>query len=77
MQPQRKTYKIQDYHQSIGLGRGQGRRPNQGRYDKSNVECYNCHEFGHFSWECKNNMEERNNFVESKNEDENGTLLLS
>ncbi|RDX95824.1 hypothetical protein CR513_21594, partial [Mucuna pruriens] len=33
-------------------GRGNFGRTNERRYDKSNVECYNCHKYGHFSWEC-------------------------
>ncbi|KAJ8900016.1 hypothetical protein K2173_024129 [Erythroxylum novogranatense] len=40
-----------------GQGRGQG-RGGRGRgrgrssFDKSTVECYNCHKLGHFQWEC-------------------------
>ncbi|CAL2226146.1 unnamed protein product [Prunus armeniaca] len=41
-------------------GRGRGRNGYRGRgrgrgrfgYDKSTIECYNCHELGHFQWEC-------------------------
>jgi hypothetical protein len=31
-------------------GRGQGRGRNI--FDKSTIECYNCHELRHFQWEC-------------------------
>lgn len=31
-----------------GRGRGRGRNG----FDKSTLECYNCHELGHFQWEC-------------------------
>ncbi|XP_075104834.1 uncharacterized protein LOC142178917 [Nicotiana tabacum] len=65
-QPPNRDNKSQDYSQRRGRGRCKGWRQNQGRYDKSNVECYTCHKFGHFPWECKDNSEEKNNFVESK-----------
>ncbi|KAK2975101.1 hypothetical protein RJ640_002912 [Escallonia rubra] len=74
-----KEEKSQDYNQGRGCGRNRGKnwRTNQGRYDKSKVECFTCHENGHYSWECKNNVEEKTNFVESKNEDGDPTLLLA
>ncbi|GKC62790.1 ribonuclease H-like domain-containing protein, partial [Tanacetum coccineum] len=28
---------------------------NTARYDKSKVQCFNCHKMGHFSRECKDN----------------------
>ncbi|KHN05994.1 Retrovirus-related Pol polyprotein from transposon TNT 1-94, partial [Glycine soja] len=47
------------------------------RYDKSNVECFNCHKYGHYSWECRTNVEEKVNLVDDKEEVEESTLLLS
>nr|DAD19734.1 TPA_asm: hypothetical protein HUJ06_021197 [Nelumbo nucifera] len=49
-----------------GRGRGRGR---QGSFDKSTVECYHCHEIGHFQYECPN-KEQGNiaNFAEAKEE---------
>jgi len=39
-----------------GEGRGTYRRRGRGRgrfgFDKSILECYYCHELGHFQWEC-------------------------
>lgn len=32
-----------------GRGRGRGRA----NFDKSTVECFNCHKLGHFQWECQ------------------------
>ncbi|GAU23238.1 hypothetical protein TSUD_172660 [Trifolium subterraneum] len=40
-----------------GRGRGRGAKGNQGRgkrINKENVECYKCHKFGHFQYECQN-----------------------
>nr|XP_040246070.1 uncharacterized protein LOC120965016 [Aegilops tauschii subsp. strangulata] len=34
-----------------GRGRGRGHGHGGGRRDKSEVQCYNCDDFGHFSWE--------------------------
>lgn len=33
-------------------GRGRGRGRGGGRKDKSELQCYNCRDFGHFAWEC-------------------------
>ena len=44
---------------------------------KANIECYNCHKYDHFSWECKSNVEEKVNLVDDKEEDEKPTLLLA
>ena len=59
----------------------QGRRRGKynSRYDKSSVQCYNCHKFGHYSKECRapnNRVREKTNYAEQKSED-CGTLLLA
>ena len=33
-------------------GRGRGRFEGRFEFDKSGIECYHCHDFGHFQWEC-------------------------
>ena len=55
-------------------------RMNSGRerdFDKSKVECFRCHKFGHYRSECytrlPNDKEEKSNFVENK---EGETLLM-
>ncbi|XP_004516856.1 uncharacterized protein [Cicer arietinum] len=65
-------------------GRGYGYYQSEKRYDKSKVECYNCQEFGHFSWECcnaPNQDEEEVNLIEEEvnliEEDEESTFLLT
>ncbi|PSS16340.1 Endonuclease, partial [Actinidia chinensis var. chinensis] len=54
-----------------GTYRGRGRGTGRGRFefDKSTIECYNCHEFGHFQWECpKRANKQTANYVEAKEE---------
>ena len=58
--------------------RGHGRRNEGRRFDKSKIECFNSHKFGHFAWECRNNnVEEKSNYVENKEKEEESTLLLA
>ncbi|KAM2050322.1 hypothetical protein ACFX16_032053 [Malus domestica] len=48
-----------------GRGRGRGRNGP----DKSTLECYNCHELGHFQWECsKNGKDSKGFYVETSEE---------
>ncbi|PRQ55909.1 putative RNA-directed DNA polymerase [Rosa chinensis] len=56
---------------SRGRGRGQG-----SRFDKSNIECFNCHRYGHYRSECPTffrGQGERSNYAEI--EEEETTLL--
>ena len=54
-------------------------RTNDRRYEKSHIECFNCHKFGHYASKCRyytNGVEERANFVNNE-ECEELTLLLA
>ena len=57
--------------------RGRGRGCGKGRYDKSNVECFSCHKYGHYSSECRNiNKEQRASFTRQDDEEEEHSLLM-
>ncbi|KAM0996698.1 hypothetical protein ACFX14_006769 [Malus domestica] len=48
---------------------GRGRRRGRSGSDKSTIECYNCHELGHFEWECpKKGKDSRANYAEASEE---------
>ena len=53
-----------------GRGRGRGRHP----FNKSTVECYKCHQLGHFRYECPQ-WEKEANYAELEDEEE--ILLMS
>ena len=68
----------QESHRGRGRGRGNNSKSYGGRYDKSHIQCYNFHRYGHFASECRNNfVEERAHFVEDKVEEVEPTLLLA
>lgn len=61
-----------------GRGRNRGGKPSN--QDKSGVQCYNCHEFGHYVVECKNPRRERNqvnNLIQDHFDNEPALLLSS
>ncbi|XP_042756658.2 retrovirus-related Pol polyprotein from transposon TNT 1-94 [Lactuca sativa] len=66
-----------------GRGRGgshqQKERSQNGGHnqDKSDIQCYNCQEFGHYAAECKNPRKERNYESNLIQEDNEPALLLS
>lgn len=64
-----------------GQGRGRGgRNAGRGGFDKSNIECYRCHGYGHFKSECTANLRydrgEKSNFAEKEDKEEE-TLLMA
>ena len=63
-----------------GRGRARGNYNNQG-FDKRNVECFNCHKFGHYSNECwasaNKGVEEHVNYAEKASNEAASTLLLA
>ena len=68
-----------NYEKGESSTRGRGRGNSNSRYEKSQVQCYNCQKFGHYASECrapKTKFEEKVNYVEDKRE-ENETLLLA
>ncbi|KAJ4722910.1 Retrovirus-related Pol polyprotein from transposon TNT 1-94 [Melia azedarach] len=78
---------IQSYERNQqGRGRGRGESSTRGRgrnnpntrYDKSKVRCYNCQKFGHYASACRaynNEVEEKANYVEEKNQGDETVLL--
>ncbi|XP_070012611.1 uncharacterized protein [Nicotiana sylvestris] len=71
------TFRDRGREQRDGRGRSYYQENNGQRYDKSKIECYNCHKFGHFSWECRSNVEEKANLIDDKKEEDESTLLLA
>ncbi|KAK6119274.1 hypothetical protein DH2020_046983 [Rehmannia glutinosa] len=68
-----------NYMQGESSTRGRGRGNSYSRYDKSQVQCYNCQKFGHYARDCRNpntRVNERANSVEEKKEDGANVLLL-
>ena len=52
-----------------GRGRGRGRFEGRFEFDKFGIECYHCHDFGHFQWECsKRAKDHMAKYVETKEE---------
>ncbi|KAL5582679.1 hypothetical protein UlMin_015121 [Ulmus minor] len=68
-----------NYEKGESSTRGRGRGNSNSRYDKSQVQCYNCQKFGHYASECRapnNRVEEKANYMEEKTDDKE-TLLLA
>ena len=68
-------------HDSQGRGRGRGSHHSttyrQKSGDKSNIECFRCHRYGHYQSECQTNLDkkhEKSNFAEKQ---EGVSLLIA
>ncbi|KAJ4702077.1 Retrovirus-related Pol polyprotein from transposon TNT 1-94 [Melia azedarach] len=67
-----------NYEKGESSTRGRGRNNPNTRYDKSKVRCYNCQKFGHYASACRaynNEVEEKANYVEEKNQGDETVLL--
>ncbi|XP_070041429.1 uncharacterized protein [Nicotiana tomentosiformis] len=71
------TFKGHGRRHRGGRDRGYYQENNGQRCDKSKIECYNCHKFGHYSWQCRSNVEENANLVDDKKEEVESTLLMA
>jgi hypothetical protein len=56
-------------------GRCHGRGHAGGRRDNSQVQCYNCDEFGHFAWECSEKKKEEKALLAKGYADDEPALL--
>ncbi|KAM1823768.1 hypothetical protein FF1_025765 [Malus domestica] len=68
-----------NYERGESSTKGRGRGRSNLRYEKSQVQCYNCQKFGHYAWECRtpnNRLDEKVNYVKEDKE-ENGVVLLA
>ncbi|KAK2993694.1 hypothetical protein RJ640_027046 [Escallonia rubra] len=71
-----------DGYQAYSRGRGfrsRGRGGFQQRGDKSQLKCYSCNKYGHFSYECRSTpkMEERNNFAPAEEKNMEDAIFLT
>ncbi|KAM1798885.1 hypothetical protein ACFX12_032910 [Malus domestica] len=63
------THRLQQGGRSGGKSSYRGKGRGRGRFYKYTLECYNCHELGHFQWECpKRARDTKANFVETSEE---------
>ncbi|XP_050160443.1 uncharacterized protein LOC126633988 [Malus sylvestris] len=68
-----------NYERGDSSTKGRGRGHSNLRYEKSQVQCYNCQKFGHYDWECRapnDRLDEKVNYVKEEKED-NGIVLLA
>ena len=66
-------YSSQDCGRGVTRGRGAYPRRNKRRYDKSRIEYFNRHKFGHYASECHydtSNIEAKGNFPDREESEE-------
>ncbi|KAK2984915.1 hypothetical protein RJ640_001268 [Escallonia rubra] len=68
-----------EFRPSRGRGRGRGRGGYYQRQNKKDVECFTCHRYGHYSWECQDDPKEENMKAHYAEENKVGddTVLLA
>ncbi|KAL5809730.1 hypothetical protein ACOSQ3_030421 [Xanthoceras sorbifolium] len=69
---------LNNYEKGESSTRGRGRGNSNSRYDKSQVQYYNCQKFGHYASECRSpssKVDERSNYTEVKTEEKETVLL--
>ncbi|KAK2989425.1 hypothetical protein RJ640_017680 [Escallonia rubra] len=68
----------QAYSRDRGF-RSRGRGGFQQQGDKSQLKCYSCNKYGHFSYECRSTpkMEERNNFAPAEEKNMEDAIFLT
>lgn len=72
-----KAVRSDNYHKHNSNSRSRGRGRGKGRYDKSNIECYSCHRFGHYASECNyKEDDQRAQYVQGSDNDESHALLM-
>ncbi|KAL5810150.1 hypothetical protein ACOSQ4_026718 [Xanthoceras sorbifolium] len=67
-----------NYEKGESSTSGRGRGNLNSRYDKSQVPCYNCQKFGHYTSKCRapsSKVDERSNYMEVKTEEKETVLL--
>ncbi|MCI16546.1 retrovirus-related Pol polyprotein from transposon TNT 1-94, partial [Trifolium medium] len=62
---------------SRGRGRGGSRGRGRGRVNKSTVECYKCHEIGHYRSECPSWEQKDANYAYAAYDDSEEVLLMA
>ncbi|KAK2978670.1 hypothetical protein RJ640_023384 [Escallonia rubra] len=68
-----------EFHPSRGRGRGRGRCGYYQRQNKKDVECFTCHRYRHYFWECQDDPKEENMKAHYAEENKVGddTVLLA
>ncbi|KAL5740183.1 hypothetical protein ACOSQ2_029363 [Xanthoceras sorbifolium] len=67
-----------NYEKGESSTRGRRRGNSNLRYDKSQVQCYNCQKFWHYASKCRapsSKVDKRSNYVEVKTEEKKTVLL--